>query len=193
MLAFCFRRQGNKRGECQNTTITRRTLSKRQNTCTAGVCGWTVGLGPTIAHGRHGLAVLLVSHPPGGVSHANARGEILDDAARSFGEKKKRKWSTRTSSKYGVGVDTTAQNIMAPWTLASLTRSTLWIIRAIYLSTRAVVTFHAASSFPRYPENAFLPHGHSTGLQIAEKAETLRYLSGFLTRKHNHARAPTHI
>lgn len=43
-----------------------------------------------------------------------------------------------------------------------------------------LLTRHASSSFPRYPENAFFPHGQSTGLQIAEKAETLLYFPGFL-------------
>ena len=42
------------------------------------------------------------------------------------------------------------------------------------------LTRQAVSSVPRYPAKAFFPQGQATGLQMAENAETLRYLSGFL-------------
>lgn len=45
------------------------------------------------------------------------------------------------------------------------------------------ITRQASSFAPRYPENAFFPHGHSVGLQMGANAETLRNFSGFLKRE----------
>lgn len=52
-----------------------------------------------------------------------------------------------------------------------------------YRETRQVASycFHDSRlSGPKNPEKAFLPHGHSVGLEIGENAETEAYLKGFL-------------
>lgn len=52
-----------------------------------------------------------------------------------------------------------------------------------YRETRQVASycFHSSRlSDPKNPEKAFLPHGHSVGLEIGENAETQAYLKGFL-------------
>ena len=38
--------------------------------------------------------------------------------------------------------------------------------------TNMYYTFHDSLLLPRYPLNAFSPHGHFTGLQIGAKADT---------------------
>ena len=58
-----------------------------------------------------------------------------------------------------------------------VTRSVIWYWtdprqHGIYLLNRQCITFHDSLLLPRYPLNAFSPHGHFTGLQIGAKADT---------------------
>ena len=39
-----------------------------------------------------------------------------------------------------------------------------------------------ASTEPRYPSNALVPHGQDVGLQMGEKAEADAYMPGFLRK-----------
>jgi len=46
-------------------------------------------------------------------------------------------------------------------------------------NSHASYSFHSPLSSPRYPLNAFSPHGHFIGFAIGANALTLRYLPGF--------------
>lgn len=56
-----------------------------------------------------------------------------------------------------------------------------------FTSSVASCFFHSSLSAPKYPVNAFSPHGHALGFDTGENALTLLYLPGFFK---NSVKAP---